>query len=419
MQATAAPTAPAAPTTAPPVTVVPTALAAPAATAPAATKPASGNAATPQDNSVTTTQALNQTGVNVATTTVDPPDSARSSSSANSHPVAQSNTQLAQNVAVVQITGNDDSVTIEQTILQVASNIASAFFGPSANSPTAASVSQSGTNLAQNIAVVVVNGDNQQSTINQTILQGSSNTGTIAQPIAGSGQTTQTNANLASNTAVVVVNGNHDTVKITQTIIQVAENIANTLVPHNGETSAVGAITQSNNQQAANVAAISVSGTGNGVTVNQSITQSASNQNAQLLVNPAVHAPENVAVQAPENVRPGQPPPSLTRVASTLTTSISPGDSVSVGTAVHDTATVTGSAPTGMISFVFFNNGSCTGTGAPAGAVPLAVISPSMAVAASGSVTPTVSGDYAFIASYSGDTANAPATSACEPLKVR
>lgn len=421
--ATAAPTAPAAAL----ATAAPTAPAAALATAvpttPAAVKPASGSAVGPQDNSVVVNQATNQVAVNVATTTVDSSNSATSRAPiANNHPVTQANTQLAQNAAIVQITGNDDSVTIVQTILQVASNIAAAFFDQSGNSSAEGQLSQAGTNTAANGALIIVTGDNQQSTINQTIFQASSNTGTIPQPIAGSGQTgqtTQTNSNLAKNTAIVIVNGNHDTVTIVQMIIQVAQNIGTTLVPHDGQTSATGTTTQSNSQLGVNLAGVSVSGNGNSVAISQGITQTASNQSTQLAVNPGVAAPDLASSIQPLPSAIQTAALSPTRVFTTLTTRISPGDSVLAGTIVRDTATVTGSAPTGTISFLFFNNGACAGAGTPAGTIPVTIVSSTTAIAASNSETPMAPGSYSFIASYGGDTSNAPSTGSCEPLTVR
>jgi hypothetical protein len=163
------------------------------------------------------------------------------------------------------------------------------------------------------------------------------------------------------------------------------------------------------------VVGVSVSGNGNSVTITQGITQTASNQNTQVLVLLGAMPPPidlSSRSQLSEAL-------SLTKAPSTLATSISPGSSVPAGTAVRATATVTGNAPTGTISFTFFNNGTCTGSGTPAGTISLAVASPATATAASNSVTPTTPGSYAFIASYSGDASNTPSTGACEPLTVR
>jgi len=436
----AAPTAPAAtsggtPSGTPPASSSPPAAAAtavptpPAAAAtgsgtPAATGPVSSNAlarpvsgaatpqATPAANNVGINQTTTQLAVNVATTTVEPPNSTGTATpSTNSHPVAQANAQLAQNAGSVQVTGNDDTVTLVQVIQQVAVNVATALlFNMQNGSAGSVQLTQTNTNLGQNVAQVNVTVDGQVTTVNQTIFQAGSNTGTIQQPAAGSGQTAQTaqgNINLAQNSAVVVVSGNHDVVTVIQTIIQVAQNLGMTLVPVDGQTSAVGSTTQSNVQLGANDIAVSVSGDGNTVTISQGITQAALNQNTQLQQNPSVQ-PQLLFVLQPAG--PAQV------ASSTITTSISPGSSVFVGTGVSDMATVTGSAPTGTISFIFFNNGSCAGTGAPAGTVPLTATSSTSATATSSSVAPTTPGSYAFIASYSGDASNAPATSGCEPL---
>ncbi|MGH9207549.1 MAG: Ig-like domain repeat protein, partial [Acidimicrobiales bacterium] len=287
--------------------------------------------------------------------------------------------------------------------------------------PAPGQLTQSGVNLGQTGAQVNVAVDNQQTTINQTIFQLSSNTATIQQPVAGSGQTTQTNLNAAQNSASVVVSGNNDTITIVQTIIQVAQNLGTTLVPHNGLTSAVGTTSQTNAQLGLSQAALAVSGSGNNVSISQGITQIAANQITQLQVNPTPAAtPVPAASPGPslqslvQSLTPVQP-----QAPSTLSTSISPGTLVFAGTTVNDTATVTGSAPTGTVSFSFFTNGACVGSGAPAGTVTVTASSANTASAASNGETPTTAGSYAFIASYSGDSANAPSTSACEPLAVR
>jgi hypothetical protein len=93
-----------------------------------------------------------------------------------------------------------------------------------------------------------------------------------------------------------------------------------------------------------------------------------------------------------------------------------PVTSVPAGSKVHDKATVTGSAgtPTGTVSFTFFRNGTCNGTGEAAGTVTLVngVAHPS------DTKGPLAAGSYAFKAHYNGDAKYTPADSACEPLTV-
>jgi hypothetical protein len=84
--------------------------------------------------------------------------------------------------------------------------------------------------------------------------------------------------------------------------------------------------------------------------------------------------------------------------------------SVAAGTAVHDSSTVTGTSPTGTITYHFFatGNGSCSGA------------STSQTVAVGGETTPQTLpvGSYAYSADYSGDANNLPSTSPCEPFGV-
>jgi uncharacterized repeat protein (TIGR01451 family) len=96
------------------------------------------------------------------------------------------------------------------------------------------------------------------------------------------------------------------------------------------------------------------------------------------------------------------------------------GSSVSLGTIMHDLATVNVSgstAPAGNVNFTFFANNSCTGDGVAMGTVALdganpGVAHPSMATSALGA------GSYAFQASWLGDNNYTGATSTCEPFTV-
>jgi len=92
------------------------------------------------------------------------------------------------------------------------------------------------------------------------------------------------------------------------------------------------------------------------------------------------------------------------------------GSSVSPGTSVYDTATVagvSGIAASGTVTYNFYTNGGCAGSGK------------SQTVNLSGGLVPDsatqgplVTGYYSFQAVYSGDTNNSPSTSSCEAFIV-
>jgi len=94
--------------------------------------------------------------------------------------------------------------------------------------------------------------------------------------------------------------------------------------------------------------------------------------------------------------------------------SIPLGASVGNGTTVHDTAIVSGTngiTPTGNVTYTFFNNGACSGTGAI------------QTVKLSGGLAPNSTtqgplgvGFYSFNAAYSGDSNYPQSTSSCEFL---
>ena len=107
----------------------------------------------------------------------------------------------------------------------------------------------------------------------------------------------------------------------------------------------------------------------------------------------------------------------VTQAAPTLSTqALGP---VTLGSAISDTATVTGvpspgPAPTGTVSFTAYgpNDATCAGPVAfTSGPQPLAGGPPP--TASSGDFTPTSSGLYRWTASYSGDASYGPAASAC------
>src|SRR5262249_4776296 len=70
---------------------------------------------------------------------------------------------------------------------------------------------------------------------------------------------------------------------------------------------------------------------------------------------------------------------------------------------VQDKATVAGQvgaiAITGTVTFTFWTNGTCTGTGSPAGTNAVAA-----GIAKSNAMTPPPSGPYSFKATYNGDS---------------
>jgi hypothetical protein len=87
--------------------------------------------------------------------------------------------------------------------------------------------------------------------------------------------------------------------------------------------------------------------------------------------------------------------------------------SVPVGTAIHDSATVTGQVGaipiTGTVTYQFFTNGACTGT---------ASTSQTVAVGTESSTQTPAAGSYSYLASYSGDANYSGATGVCEPVTI-
>jgi len=91
--------------------------------------------------------------------------------------------------------------------------------------------------------------------------------------------------------------------------------------------------------------------------------------------------------------------------------------SVSADSSVTDQATVSGvaggAAPTGTVTFTFFTNGTCTGTGMGAGTTSL-----TGGVATSDAEGPLAGGSDSFQATYNGDANYLTSTGKCEPLTV-
>src|SRR6266566_4039344 len=88
------------------------------------------------------------------------------------------------------------------------------------------------------------------------------------------------------------------------------------------------------------------------------------------------------------------------------------------GASAYDTGTVSGVpgvTPTGTVSYTFYTNGGCTGTGASAGTVTLTSVGAVPKSNTEGSLAP---GLYSFRAVYSGDTNYTGSTSLCEPFSL-
>ncbi|HEX8629053.1 MAG TPA: Ig-like domain-containing protein, partial [Catenuloplanes sp.] len=95
-----------------------------------------------------------------------------------------------------------------------------------------------------------------------------------------------------------------------------------------------------------------------------------------------------------------------------ITTKVSRAD-IAIGESVTDTATLSGgNRATGTITFKVYgpNDATCTGTATSGGSVPVN----GDGSYPSAAFTPTAGGTYRWIASYSGDPRNDPATGACD-----
>jgi hypothetical protein len=90
--------------------------------------------------------------------------------------------------------------------------------------------------------------------------------------------------------------------------------------------------------------------------------------------------------------------------------------SASVGSSIADKATVTGNSPTGSVTFKLYNNPN--GTGTPLYTSPAVTLAGG--VATSPGYTATATGTVYWVASYGGDSNNAPVTSgtAAEPVTI-
>ena len=124
--------------------------------------------------------------------------------------------------------------------------------------------------------------------------------------------------------------------------------------------------------------------------------------------NTTFEEPEGVAIAGPA----GSP------VGASVTTAAA-ATSISLGSPTSDTATITegtnGDAPTGSLVFKLFGPNDATCSNAPAYVSSAQSVSGAGAYS-SGSFTPTAVGTYTWQALYSGDTNNAPVTTACSGI---
>ena len=108
-------------------------------------------------------------------------------------------------------------------------------------------------------------------------------------------------------------------------------------------------------------------------------------------------------------------PMNVTAANTTIVTNLS-ASSITAGSSVYDTATLSGETPTasGTVTYVFYNNLNCTGN-----ATTISIVTVSAGhVPNSASHTFNAVGGYGWKAIYSGDANNSGATSSCESLNV-
>ncbi len=110
----------------------------------------------------------------------------------------------------------------------------------------------------------------------------------------------------------------------------------------------------------------------------------------------------------------GCEPLTVGRASPTIATVLSPS-SIVVGNTATDSSTLAGAfGAGGTVTYSAFGDSICT---APGTVVSIVIIT-SGVVPSSRSVTFNATGNYAFLASYSGDSNNNPAAGSCEPLAV-
>jgi hypothetical protein len=117
----------------------------------------------------------------------------------------------------------------------------------------------------------------------------------------------------------------------------------------------------------------------------------------------------NTGITVPEGTFIAGPPQTS---SATMTTAVS-ASSIKLGGSVNDAATLTGgTTPTGSLVFKLFGPSDPTCSAAPA------YVSPAQTVSGDGvydspTFMPTATGTYSWVAEYSGDSNNAPVTTAC------
>jgi hypothetical protein len=113
-------------------------------------------------------------------------------------------------------------------------------------------------------------------------------------------------------------------------------------------------------------------------------------------------------------------PLTIANVPTTVTTQVHnaahvdiTNQTVPLGTAIHDSATVSGQVGaipiTGTVTYQFFTNGSCAGTPAS---------NETVAVGTESSAQTPAAGSYSYLASYNGDSNYAGSTGVCEPVTI-
>jgi len=105
-----------------------------------------------------------------------------------------------------------------------------------------------------------------------------------------------------------------------------------------------------------------------------------------------------------------------TALSTSAGVSIPVGGTVPKGTSVNDTATVTGVSgivPTGSVTYIFYTNARCSGSGTAQTATMSGGLVPN-----STATGPLAANSYSFKATYSGDNNYLSSTSSCEPFNV-
>ncbi len=105
-----------------------------------------------------------------------------------------------------------------------------------------------------------------------------------------------------------------------------------------------------------------------------------------------------------------------TALSTSAGVSIPVGGTVPKGTSVNDTATVTsvsGIVPTGSVTYIFYTNTRCSGSGTAQTATMSGGLVPN-----STATGPLAANSYSFEATYSGDNNYLSSTSSCEPFNV-